>query len=349
MPRPIAAIVATVLVIGFGMTSAVWSQMGSHTPAYECCNEEELIYNSGGVLLAGVLLTPRADGPFPGAVIIQGSGDSDRTNLWSRIIAEEFVTNGLAVLLTDKRGSGRSGGDWRLSSFQDLADDSLAGVTTLKAHPAVGNSPVGLIGLSQGGRIAPLAASTGDVAFVVSLSSGSEVADVTLFHELEQTYRQYGLGAEDIAFLQELTALSFTYLETGEGWAAYLAKRAEIEARFGGTAVASWPTQPDDDYWVFWGHIHDFDPMPYWMETIAERGIPGFVVMGQLDEFDNVPVARSVERFETLLGDELLSVNVYPETGHSLFDEVRRSEGELQLVDGLRSDLRDWIDEHVHH
>ena len=339
--------VVAVLVTGCGTTATGWSEANSLTTAYECCNEEELTYNSGGTMLAGVLLTPIGEGPFPGAVIIQGSGDSDRTNHWSRIIAEEFVENGVAVLLTDKRGSGHSAGNWRVSSFQEYADDALAGVAVLRAHPLIVGEPIGLIGLSQGGRVAPLAASTGDVDFVFSFSSGSENATVTLFHELEQTYRRLDLGDEEIAFLQEMTALSFAYIETGEGWDDYLTKRAEVEARFGEMFVASWPTNQDDDYWIFWGHIHDFDPMTYWMETVDRQHIPGFFAMGELDEFDNVPVVRSLQRFETHIDSELLTINVYPGTGHSLLNERLRSQGEFQLVDGLRTDIRSWISENV--
>ena len=67
-------------------------------------------YESGKVTLATLLMLPPGDKPVPAAVIAQGPGASDRTNRWSREIAEELVNNGLAVLLTDKRGAGVSGG-----------------------------------------------------------------------------------------------------------------------------------------------------------------------------------------------------------------------------------------------
>lgn len=36
------------------------------------------------------MLIPEGKGPFPTAVLIQGAGDSDRSNQWARSIAENF-------------------------------------------------------------------------------------------------------------------------------------------------------------------------------------------------------------------------------------------------------------------
>ena len=115
-------------VIGFGLPLA-YSQAAS--PILSCCTETELTYTNGEVQLAGVLLGPTEAGTYPAAVLLQGSGTSDRSNGWARLIAETFVTKGIAVLLTDKRGSGLSKGDWRTSSFDDLARDGLAGIEAL--------------------------------------------------------------------------------------------------------------------------------------------------------------------------------------------------------------------------
>jgi len=77
-----------------------------------CCRETELTYMNGEIRLAGVLLSPIEAGEYPAAVILQGSGNSDRSNAWTRAVAEIFVSNGVAVLLTDKRGSGQSRQRW---------------------------------------------------------------------------------------------------------------------------------------------------------------------------------------------------------------------------------------------
>ncbi len=196
----------------------------------------------------------------------------------------------------------------------------------------------------SGGKVAALAATLGEVDFVVSLSSGALPVKDALFHELEQTYRSSGRTAEEIEELQRLTALSFEYLETGSGFDAYLERRDAITARFGPRWTRSWPATEDDDYWVFWGPIHDFDPLPVFREVVDERGIPTFFALGVLDEEDNVPVTASVRRLGSELEGAGLVVRVYADTGHSLMDEALRARGEMKLVDPLVADLAEWLE-----
>ncbi len=337
---PIGLIVLISMVVAFILNPA---RTEDKTPEYECCAETELVYRNGDTQLAGVLLSPIDDGEYPAAVILQGAGTSDRSNGWARLIAETLVSKGVAVLLTDKRGSGQSGGNWRTASFVDLAKDGLAGIDTLRRAEGVRNDKLGFIGLSQGGHVAPLAASMGDVQFVINMVGGALPMKDTLFHELEQTYRQYGLADAQIRDLQKLTTASFTYIETGQGFDAYLDCRDQIENRFGPMATASWPKTPDDEYWVFWRLIYDYDPIPYWREIVDVRGLPAFIAYGELDEADNVSVKASMQRLEGELDGKTLTVRVYPDTGHSLMNETLRSEGQLVLVQGLLDDLDDWI------
>jgi dienelactone hydrolase len=85
----------------------------------------------------------------------------------------------IAALTYDKRGVGRSQGSYSTvgpgsseRTLGTLADDALAGVAFLKAQRDIRWTRIGLVGLSQGGWIAPLAASrTADVAFMVLYSS----------------------------------------------------------------------------------------------------------------------------------------------------------------------------------
>jgi uncharacterized protein len=312
-----------------------------------CCAETELTYMNGEIRLAGVLLTPIEPGEYPAAVLLQGSGTSDRSNSWARLIAETFVSKGVAVLLTDKRGSGKSQGSWHTSSFRDLAEDGLAGLTALRELEGIRGDRLGFIGLSQGGHVAPLAASMGKVQFVINFVGGTLTMKAMLFHELEQTYKQYGMDDAAVEYLQKMTALSFAYIETGEGFDDYLAYRDTVTKRYGAMATESWPTTAGDDYWTLWKLIYDFDPIPYWREVVDVQKIPVFVAYGELDEYDNVPVIASVRRLEDELDGEALTVRVYPNTGHSLMDEELRNEHQFQLVDGLLQDLDAWIDSNI--
>jgi pimeloyl-ACP methyl ester carboxylesterase len=98
------------------------------------------------------------------------------------VIADHLTRAGIAVLRMDDRGIGGSTGSVSNSTTADFADDALAGVRFLKSHPHIAPGRIGLLGHSEGGIIAPLAASRSkDVAFVILLAgTGLPGAEVLL-------------------------------------------------------------------------------------------------------------------------------------------------------------------------
>ncbi|WP_200871927.1 alpha/beta hydrolase family protein [Actinomadura welshii] len=120
---------------------------------------------SGGLTLHGSVLAPAAKGPpRPGVVLVTGSGAGvPREHL--RTEAVEFARRGLAVLIYDKRSEGYT----KLRrDYSELAGDALGGLRALRAQPGVDPAKVGLWGLSEGGWVAPLAASrSAEAAFVI--------------------------------------------------------------------------------------------------------------------------------------------------------------------------------------
>ncbi|MGD8352854.1 MAG: prolyl oligopeptidase family serine peptidase [Pseudomonadota bacterium] len=145
---------------------------------------KEVAFTNGDLSLAGMLFVPEGDGPFPAVVVIQGSGPSRRTNKWYLSVARYLQENGIAVLLHDKRGSERSGGSWIGADFETLAGDTLAAVDYIRSQELFPYVGIGLVGMSQGGWIAPVAASRdGDIDFVVSMSGSSVPVWRQLVHE----------------------------------------------------------------------------------------------------------------------------------------------------------------------
>ena len=138
-----------------------------------------------GIKLGGMLFVPEGEGPFPAAVIIHGSGTSRRGSGWYETLTQYLQESGIVVLIPDKRGSEKSEGDWHTSSFEDLATDTLAAISFLKDQEEVALSRIGVIGMSQGGHIAPIVASeSSDVAFLVNVVGGSvAMHEVVLYEE----------------------------------------------------------------------------------------------------------------------------------------------------------------------
>src|SRR5205085_9465848 len=132
---------------------------------------EDLEFTSHGVVLSGTLVMPQ-DQPVRAAVVfIHGSGKQTR-NLG---LATRFADAGIAALVYDKRGAGKSGGEYEgqqsvsEQNISLLADDAVAALMALARHSSLKGIPLGLAGISQAGWIAPLAAqrSHGAVGFLV--------------------------------------------------------------------------------------------------------------------------------------------------------------------------------------
>jgi uncharacterized protein len=307
--------------------------------AAQAVAEEDVRYR-GAVPLAAALLLPESPGPSPAVVIVHGSGPSDRGNAWARAIAEVFVTRGLAVLLTDKRGSGGSGGDWQLAGFEELADDALAGVDYLKTRKEIDASAIGLVGLSQGGWVVPLAAvRRAEVAFVVNLSGATVTYAEQSFVEMTNTARQAGLSAGAVNEVVQLNRAAGRYV-LGGSWNEYAAARAAAMAGGAKSVARGFPASQDAPIWTFLRKVGAYDPLPYW--SVLEQ--PVFVGLGEHDEQDNVPVRESVRRIEYVFrgaGKQNYAVVVAPGVGHALWTRDRR------FAPALLKELDAWLAKHM--
>jgi len=140
--------------------------------------EENVVYTNpaDGTRIAGTLTMPAGAGPFPAALLITGSGAQDRNEALMGhkpflVIADALTRRGIAVLRVDDRGVGGSTGNIMTATISDNAGDALAGLEFLRHHLKIDSTRVGLIGHSEGGWVAPLAASrSGHVAYVVLLA-----------------------------------------------------------------------------------------------------------------------------------------------------------------------------------
>lgn len=126
--------------------------------------------------LNAVVAIPEGDGPFPALVYVHGSGPEKKNMDYAKFFAE----NGIAVVTYDKRSIGESTGKFysgKRVSYKNLelmASDACSGVKYLKSLPLIDTQKIGLIALSQGGWIAPIAASIdNDISFLVIISGGA--------------------------------------------------------------------------------------------------------------------------------------------------------------------------------
>ena len=142
----------------------------------------------------GTLLLPEGAGPHPAALLIAGSGPTDRDgntmglpgkNNSLRYLAEALAGCGVATVRYDKRGIGESQAaapseaDLR---FETYVDDAAAWIRQLQADPRFAS--VAVVGHSEGSLIGMLAAEQAGAARLVSLAGLARPAPEVLRDQL---------------------------------------------------------------------------------------------------------------------------------------------------------------------
>lgn len=104
-----------------------------------------------------VLATPSDrgddDSEVPGVVLVAGSGSADENSMRTEALA--VAKRGISVLSYDKDETNYSPLN---RDYDGLADDAADAATRLAAQPGIDSARVGLLGFSEGGWVAPLAA-----------------------------------------------------------------------------------------------------------------------------------------------------------------------------------------------
>lgn len=178
----------------------------------------EISYPSRGSQLAGTLTVPSGAGPFPSVMLISGIGPQDRDATLAAhkpfwVLADYLTRRGIAVLRVDDRGIGKSEGVAAGQTLDDIAGDVLSGLEFLKRQPAIDPARVGLIGHSEGGMVAPLAAvRSSDVKFLVTLAGLGVPGDEMLALQAENLARAAGAKEEAITQNRAIQKVVFDVL-----------------------------------------------------------------------------------------------------------------------------------------
>lgn len=168
--------------------------IGFELTAYGQNNNKELViedvrFVSEGDTLSGTIVLPSGEGLFPAVVEIHGSGKEMR-HLW---LAKYFANRGIAFLTYDKRGVGKSQGNYcgpetgkNNASPENLillAKDAAAAFKVLKNWRNIDTTKIGLFGGSQIGWIAPVTASFDkEIRFMVLMSAPVVTVDQEVYY-----------------------------------------------------------------------------------------------------------------------------------------------------------------------
>jgi pimeloyl-ACP methyl ester carboxylesterase len=292
----------------------------------------------------GTLRLPLTTGRHPAVFLLQGSGDADREA--ESFYADYFARQGIATLVYDKRGTGSSGGDYRDESFDDFAEDALAGIHYLQTRKEINPRWVGLCGRSHGGIVAPLAASLStDVAFMINVSGAGVAPYQQVTYQAEAQMRHDGFSeseiAEAVAYMNQKWQVART---GGEGWDRLQA--ATENARNKRWLARAQPATKLEDIVPSWKLQMGYDPMP----ALEKVKCPVLTIFGELDTL--TPVSETTANYRKgsrKAGNKDVTIRVFPNADHALLvwpqpnDQIHWP----VLAPGYLDAMTNWINKHV--
>ena len=312
---------------------------------------EEVTFKNGDVTLAGTLLLPAANRKgvkHPAVVYTHGGGPQLREVYWG--LGYLYAARGFVVLSYDKRGVGKSTGNWGEASFEDLADDAVAAARFLQARTDVAANQIGFWGQSQGSWIAPLAASRmSEAAFAIAMSGGGLSPAV---QELLDSQNELSKAGYTVAEVND--ALAFQKLKneiiasplSDAKWDEYAKARAIAKDqkwfRQPGIDVRG-PEKRDDPFWTHMRRFYVYDPAP----TLRASKAPLLAIFGELDTPEGVKAnVSAIRQIMDQAGRKDYIVKVYPNGSHNLMEVPPDNPNEWvrlkRFPPGLFETMVDW-------
>jgi pimeloyl-ACP methyl ester carboxylesterase len=320
--------------------------------------EEEVVYinREGPSRLAGTLTLPHEGCPCPAVLLISGGGPHNRDGLILGhrpflVLADYLTRRGIAVLRVDDRGVGASMGDRSRATSEDYAKDALAGIQFLKNRTEIAPDRIGLVGHSEGGTIASLAAAqSSDVSFIVMMAGTGLPGDEYNFQFEESIGRALGESEEVIAGKRAIQERVYSVLKHEEDPTVVEAKLRSILGELDPPIQEPALEQTLRRYLSPWFRFSiSHDPG----ETLKKVRCPVLALFGEKD-LQVLPKGNveAVQRALTSGGNEDFRVEVLPGLNH-LFQTARTGlpaeYGKIvETVSPLALEaIADWILEHT--
>lgn len=309
---------------------------------------EEVRFKKGSDTIAGILILPPGKGPFPAVAFLHGSEAGSRSMPHYRRAADRLVNEGIAVLITDKRGVGDSTGKYVETPEMSVpAEDTVAKVDYLSGRAEIDPKRIGVMGWSQGGWVGPLAATMSPkIAFVIAVSGPSVSIRDQVIYQRGQELLDAGYSQKDVDEIAVFRRQLWTYYATGEGFDKV---KGLFESEKGRTWFAKITSGPSDKLYEpsalksedfqFFRNLQ-YDPAP----VLAQLKAPLLALFGEKDRL--IPVVESVSTFWSILGKsghKDFTIRVFPNAGHGI-QIVGGAQGKPpEPAPGYWQTVIDWI------
>ena len=323
--------------------------------------EVEIINPIDNITLSGSLTLPKGPGPFPGVVLVAGTGKMDRDQTFEghkffKVLADYLAENGIASYRYDKRGVGKSSGDFKTATLKAFSSDAFEALKYLKSHSKI--SYAGFIGHSEGGKVAPMATLDNDVCdFLVLMAPPGLPADMSWPNMTETELRERGIKNEviqkQIALekqIWELVKTGDNIVQTREMVKDLIRNNIDDYHYIKNTHKEDLEQRIEEDANWFVDSIN-FDEMQNYIDSkiLSELNCPVFAITGDKDlfvvypgEFDMViTLIKSNSEIES-------TFKVYPGLNHlfqncetGLIEEVSQISETMDTQ--VMSDISEWI------
>lgn len=312
--------------------------------------EEEVVFsnNEAAINLAGTFTCPAQSGRFPAVILVAGSGPNNRNEeIFGHkpflVLADHLTRNGIAVLRYDKRGTGKSEGNFASASIGDFASDARAAIDYLRSKEEVDNGRIGIIGHSEGASVAFVVAAGDNVSFLVSLA-GSGIKGVDLLDmQREAIFSAAGMSKE---YIEQSNALLNQAYQMTKSITDRRVLEEKITELFAGTMLSGQAPQTVRQLTsAGMRSFLDFDPQKYYPAVRC----PVLALNGEKDlQVPYAPNLKAIEQGISSNGNNRVTTISYPGLNHlfqqaktGLVDEYGRIEETFNpvVMDGITG----WI------
>lgn len=338
--------------------------------------EEAVEFQSGEATLSGTLTLPgwvlpgseaSVSAPFPAVVLVSGSGPQTRDYEpgpfpFFQVMADHLAREGIASLRYDDPGISASVGDLFETTVENRARILAAAVSLLAGHAEIRADMIGLVGHSEGGTVAPLAAAeSGSVSFLVLLAGTGLPGDEIVRAQTELILRTAGTPEEEIAAVRALQELTISAVVSDTGWEEVesemrrrlredIEQASEVERQAMGIsdldafvdAVVAQQLAVARSPWF--RSFLTYDPRP----VLAQTTLPVLAVFAELDvQVPAEPNAAAMRQALTEAGNPDFTVITLGDTNHAFQAAVTGGLAEqgldAEFVPGFLDTITEWM------
>jgi pimeloyl-ACP methyl ester carboxylesterase len=303
---------------------------------------ETLTIKSNAVSLSADIYKPHTKGLNPAIVLLHGSSSNLRRDYI--FYAEYFAKLGFEVLIFDKRGSGKSTGNYYTSSYDDLIADVIVCLATMYNRESVDKNNIGLWGLSQGAMLlSKIATETNIPKFLIAISPDvSSVVEAAAFSDSLFVVNSGNseLNGHIVAESHRTVAKMIREQKSYNEVEAFIRQNAQLYSFMDQTGLSGHTDIDKDAFNGFYWQGRKEHFISYWKSI----NMPTLVVFGGRDNLvnseKNISILKSIN-------NPNIEIKLYPKANHNLKKSVNPNiDTEFdwpRIIEGYTECVEKWI------